>query len=119
MQFNTCELLKLISNVSDRVFIWTHYYDHNVIPKDRNLAHKFLSLNSIEYLGVSYEYSVQSYKDSLGWAGFFGGSKSTSKWLTRDSLMRALIEFRFTKIEVSFDHLDHPNGPALALCVMR
>lgn len=113
------ELLKLISNASDRIFIWTHYYDHSVISNNSNLAHKFSPLRPIEYLGVNYDYSVQSYKDALGWAGFCGGSQSTSKWLTRDSLMCALKEFGYTKIEVNFDQPDHPNGPALALCAAK
>lgn len=113
------ELLELISAASEKVFIWTHYYDHGIISSNPNLVHKFAPLQPVEHLGVTYEYSIQSYKDALGWAGFCGGNQSTSKWLTRDSLMWALREFGFTKIEVSFDDPNHPNGPALALCAMK
>ena len=34
---------------------------------------------------------------------------------TKDSLMRALTAFGFTKLTVNFEHPDHPHGPALAI----
>lgn len=116
---NPVELLDLISRASGAVYLWTHYYDPQIISDNPNLAHKFSPLESFDYQGVGYEIAVQSYKDSLGWSGFCGGSLPTSKWLTRDSLMRALHTFGFTRIEVSFEQPDHPNGPCLALCAMK
>ena len=109
-------LIRLLSGVTDRVFIWSHYYDAEVLSRRVELAHKFSAPVSFEDDGVSYEYSEQSYKESLGWAGFCGGPERVSKWLTRDSMMRALEHYGLTDIEVSFDAPDHPNGPALALC---
>jgi len=113
------QLLKLISEVSDRLFIWTHYYDQEVISNREDLRRKFSPLSSFEYDGVSYEYSTQAYQDSLEWTGFCGGSKPTSKWLTRDSIMRALEQYGYNDIQINFDHLDHQNGPAFALCARR
>ena len=113
------ELLKMISKVSDRAYLWTQYYDENIISKRPDLAHKFTAVRSFEYDGASYEYSTQSYKDSLNWAGFCGGPKPVSRWLTRDSIMRALRQYGFVDIQVGFDAPDHPNGPAFALCVKK
>ena len=113
------KLLKLISRASDRLFIWTHYYDQEVISNREDLRRKFSPLSSFEYDGVSYEYSTQAYQDSLEWTGFCGGSKPTSKWLTRDSIMRALEQYGFNNIQINFDHRDHQNGPAFALCARR
>ena len=113
------ELLKLISKVSDKTFLWTQYYDENIISKRPDLAHKFTAVRSFEYDRVSYEYSTQSYKDSLNWAGFCGGPKPVSRWLTRDSIIRALRQFGFVDIQVGFDAPDHPNGPAFALCAKK
>ena len=113
------QLLKLISEVSDRLFIWTHYYDQEVISNREDLRQKFNPLSSFEYDGVSYEYSTQAYQDSLEWTGFCGGTKPISKWLTRDSIMRALEQYGFNDIQINFDHLDHQNGPAFALCARR
>ncbi len=113
------KLLKLISKVSDKVFLWTHYYDKNIIPRRDDLAHKFSSVSSFEYDGVTYEYSTQSYKKALDWSGFCGGSNTISKWLTRESIIKVLKHFGFTDVKIGFDHLDHPNGPSFAVCAKK
>jgi SAM-dependent methyltransferase len=113
------ELLELISRVAGKVMLWTHYYDADVLTRNKQLAHKFTPLQSIEHAGVTYEFSTQSYKEALGWAGFCGGPLPTSKWLSRDSIMRALTAFGFTTISVNFDDPRHPNGPAFAICAQK
>jgi hypothetical protein len=113
------ELLKLISKVSDKIFIWTHYYDEKIISNKPDLAHKFTPARSLEYEGVSYEYSTQSYKDALEWTGFCGGPKPISKWLKRDSIIKALRQFGFVDIHINFDDYNHPNGPAFAICAKK
>lgn len=113
------KLLKLMSRVSHRLFIWTHYYDHKIISNRKGLNHKFNSVRSLEYEGVTYQYSTQSYKNALAWSGFCGGPKSVSKWLTRDSIIKALEQFGFKDIQINFEHLDHPNGPAFAICAQK
>ena len=115
-------LLKLMSRATDRLFIWSHYYDQGVIANRKELRHKFRPVSSFEYDGVSYEYSTQSYKDALDWLGFCGGSKPVSRWLTRDSVLKALRQFGFSDIQMgadNFDHPDHPNGPAFAICAQK
>lgn len=113
------ELLHLISKVSERAFIWTHYYDTDIITANDTLAHKFNPVCSMDYEGISYEYSTQSYKEALNWSGFCGGPQPVSKWLTRDSLIKALKQFGFVNIQINFDHHHHPNGPALAICAAK
>lgn len=113
------ELIKFMSKVSDRVFIWTHYYDQNIVRSRKELAHKFNDPMTIEYDGESYECATQSYKDALNWKGFCGGPKSVSKWLTKDSIIRALSHYGLSEIEINFDATDHPNGPAFAICAQR
>lgn len=113
------ELLKLASKMSSKIFIWTHYYDEKIISNNKDLSHKFSLVSSLEHEGVSYEYSTQSYKDSLDWPGFCGGAKPVSKWLTRNSIINALKHLKFVDIQIGFDHPDHPNGPAFAICARK
>ncbi|MGF1497021.1 MAG: class I SAM-dependent methyltransferase [Elainellaceae cyanobacterium] len=113
------KLLELMSKASDRLFIWTHYYSQEVITNREVLRPRFSPLQPSEYKGFSYEYSIQSYNEALNWSGFCGGSKPVSKWLTRDSILGALKQFGFTQIQVNFDHIEHPNGPAFAICASR
>lgn len=113
------KLLDLISRASYKVFLWTHYYDEKTILNNEGLKAKFTPVQSFEYDGNSYEYSTQSYNESLGWSGFCGGPEPISKWLTRDSIMKALKQFGFTDIQISFDDINHQNGPAFAICASR
>lgn len=113
------ELIKLMSGVSDRVFLWTHYYDAGILGKRKELAHKFNKLQTFDCDGISYEYVTQSYKDALKWSGFCGGPKSVSKWLTRESIIKALSQYGLSEISISFDDKDHQNGPAFAICAQR
>ena len=113
------ELLKLISKVSDRTMIWTHYYDEKMMATRPDLLNKFSGVNSFEYEGISYDYSTQSYQEALNWSGFCGGPKPVSKWLTRNSILKALKNFGYNDIKINFDSFDHQNGPSFAICAQR
>ncbi|MGG6295933.1 class I SAM-dependent methyltransferase [Leptolyngbya sp. AN02str] len=112
-------LLNLASKVSDRLFIWTHYYDHEIITNTEKLKHKFEPVQVVEFEGVPYETSQQSYKQALAWSGFCGGPQPVSRWLTRDSIIKALNQFGYKDLSVSFEQPDHPNGPAFAICARK
>jgi len=113
------ELIKLISKVSDKTLLWTHYFDDDILSKRNELSHKFSNVRTIHYEGVSYEYSVQSYKAALNWAGFCGGPKPESKWLTRGSIIKALQHYGFNDLTINFDDPNHQNGPAFAICARK
>jgi hypothetical protein len=113
------ELLKLMSEVSDKVFIWTHYYDETVISNNEVLKLKFEKVETKKYGEFMYQYCTQSYNDALGWEGFCGGPKPTSKWLTKESLLGALKQFGFNDIQINFEKADHQNGPSIAICAKK
>jgi len=116
---NPIELLELISQVTDRVFIWTHYYDREIITANKILSLKFGPLEAFEYRGDKYMAARQSYENALDWSGFCGGSQPTSKWLCRDSIIKCLKKLNFSKITIGFDDPSHPNGPAFAIYAKR
>lgn len=116
---NPIELLNLISNKTTKIFLWTHYYDSGVIKNNPDLAHKFSSIEELVFQSEKYEYSIQSYKEALGWAGLCGGPMPTSIWLTKESILKALHNFGFVDIAINFDHPDHPNGPSFGICASK
>jgi len=116
---NPIELLELISKVTDRVFLWTHYYDKEIIAENPNLSHKFGPLKTFEYNGEVYLAAEQAYKSALKWVGFCGGTQPKSKWLCRESIIKCLRNFGFKDITVGFEDRKHPNGPAFAVCAKR
>jgi len=113
------ELLDSISKVTGRVYIWTHYYDPEVVRRRKDLQRKLGPVRAIQHGDVTYEGVTQAYKGALRWDGFCGGSKPVSTWLTRESILEALRRFGFTDIRIGFEEPDHQNGPAFAICASK
>jgi hypothetical protein len=61
----------------------------------------------------------QSYMKALDWAGFCGGSASTSYWLTRDSLLGVMEELGLS-VQIGSDEKEsNPNGPCITGTALR
>ena len=112
-------LLALMAKVSDRLMVWTHYYDDALIKSNPGLARKFGRPRTELRDGVELLMADQSYLDSLKWKGFCGGSSTGSVWLGRDSILDYLRSLGFEKIDIAFETPTHPNGPAFAVCARR
>jgi hypothetical protein len=109
-------LLSLLCRRTDRLFIWTHYFDAEVTAgrEDRSLYAAPEELDGSGYWGAKRLYP----EAALTWQGFSGGSDSYSIWLQRESILRFLDNAGFD-VEVNFDQRDHPNGAAFALCARK
>ncbi|MCK5719458.1 MAG: class I SAM-dependent methyltransferase [Thiomargarita sp.] len=110
------ELIHLISKVSRKVVIWTHYYDQKLIKNNPNIkADKFSADLEVEYEGFKHIVHKQNYQDALGWAGFCGGGENFSMWLSRQDILSCLNYFGFNELRFEFEQADHPNGPSFCL----
>lgn len=109
-------LLERITSKADRIMIWTHYYDHDVIQtrEDNIQFAKPVTLKGTNYRGAKRFYP----EAALAWRGFSGGSENYAIWLERDSLLRFFTDRGF-ETSVAFDQIPNPNGPALAICARR
>jgi len=117
---NPVELIALLANrCTQYIFLWTHYYDHEIIAGDPNLIHKFSDPISSEYSGFSHQLYRQDYKTALGWSGFCGGNAPISYWMKRDDILDCLRHFGFDDLRISFDQPNHPNGPSFAIAAIR
>lgn len=108
-------LLEKIAAHTNNLFLWTHYYDVDVITSNTTLAKKFNPTIVSNRNGIRTESVIQSYLEALNWNGFCGGSADTSIWLTRSTILDYLNCLGFTMIEINHEHLNHPNGPAFSL----
>lgn len=117
---NPVELISLLAKCCrTHLLIWTHYYDE-AWAKARNLQGKFPFTEQADYAGFSHSLVRQNYEgEALGWAGFCGGSLHYSNWMYRNEIVACLEYFGFTRIQINFDHYDHPNGPAFTLLASR
>lgn len=116
---NPVELIGLIAKASYKVFIWTHYYDKNIINSQPNLAIKFTDQFTQEYQGFSHSLYRQEYTRALDYAGFCGGSLPHSHWMQREDILSCLRYFGFKDIRINFEELNHPNGPCMAIVAIR
>jgi hypothetical protein len=116
---NPIELLSSVARVSDRLFVWTHYYDEARIAREPTLARRFTG--AITAYADSFRHTLHrfDYADVLATPAYCGGGAGFCYWLERSDLLGALRHFGFTRVEVGFDDVDHPHGPSLALVATR
>ncbi len=117
---NPVELLSLISQVTDKIFIWTHYYDRDILEANpHKIAKKFPSSISAEHNGFKHTLYRYEYLTALADAGFCGGSQAFSYWMSRADILAAIEYLGFNDIKINFEQLDHPNGPSFAVLAIR
>lgn len=117
---NPVELLSLISQVTDKIFIWTHYYDRDLLAANpHKIAKKFPSSISAEYNGFKHTLYRYEYLTALADPGFCGGSQAFSYWMSRGDILAALEYLGFNEIRINFEKPDHPNGPSFAVLAIR
>lgn len=101
------------------LFLWTHYYDRELIAANPALAAKHTGSFRGRHDGFEYVLSRYEYRAALDWGGFCGGSAPYAHWMSRPDILKCLEHFGFGDIRINFDHVCHPNGPALALIAKR
>jgi Protein of unknown function (DUF1698) len=109
------ELIALLAPASDRLMLWTHIYDEEVISARPELARRFSAEHRSTHQGFEHTLHRFEYAEALSAGGFCGGSARYSSWLTRADLMAALDHFGWGVDAISFEQPLHPHGPALAL----
>lgn len=118
------KLIELLSQKSDRIFFWTHYYEPNLNLWNQKLLQserwEFGRTQVIEG-AIARNVRVVRYKynEALGWAGFCGGPGLGSSWIYKDDFLKILTDLGFDLLEISFDTPDHANGPAFCVWAER
>jgi Protein of unknown function (DUF1698) len=115
---NPAELLALIAGCSDRLYLWTHYYDPEIIPATPHLARKFGGAIDADYNGFQHTLYRHTYEYSTT-DTFIGGDHPYSHWMTREGLLQALDYFGFGDIEINFEIPNHPSGSCFSLIAVK
>ena len=116
---NPVELIELLSRTATSLFLWSHYYDHDVIQANPRLAAKFHPAKSAVHAGFAHTVHPQDYGPALQWSGFCGGSAPGSNWMSRADLLACLEHFGYRVLGIAFDEPHHQNGPSLALAATK
>lgn len=116
---NPVEVLDQIGRVTNRVFLWTHYYDEALLAANPETAHRVMPGQPSESAGFRHDLYRHDYGRALGHRGFCGAGALYSNWLTRDAIVGALRHFGFDQIEIGLEQPRHVNGPAFCIAASR
>jgi hypothetical protein len=104
-------LVESISKVTDKCFVWTHYYDkahYPGVPREVCFDPR--------YPGVKIHSKENKDMDS---GRFWGGNRSISVWLDRDDLISTFHRVGFHKIDIVSEDVDHIHGACLSFAARR
>lgn len=119
-------MLRKFCGMSDRIFIWTHYFDPDVSKWHRNARlarhlgkwnHRKVKTQDVD--GVTVRTVQQNYLRILDWVGFCGGTEKHSNWMFREDMLNVVRSCGMTDIRINFDEPGHPHGPAFAFVASR
>jgi len=108
-------LLYDICSRCHKLYLWTHYYDADLVKRNEIVRRRLGPALHQEFKGLRYEAHSYNYEITLEWSGFCGGSAPTCLWLTRDSILNALGHFGFRIVGIAYEEPDHPHGPCFAI----
>ena len=100
------------------MYLWTHYYDSEIISKSDGLLGQFSAGIEIEFEGFRCT-AYEQRQETAGWHRFHHGSGNFSFWMTRECILSCLKYFGFMDITTRFDQPDHRYGPSIALLATR
>jgi len=118
-QQDPVSLLDLAGRVSDRLFIWSHYYDEAVLSARPDLWPKFTTSTKATTAGFTHTLHRYEYGAALEWGGFCGGLAPWTTWMDRDDILGSLEHLGFVDLAIAFDEPEHPNGPAFCVAGRR
>jgi hypothetical protein len=113
------ELLHLLARATDRLFLWTHYHDSEVMQRDPNLARRFPGSSSAEFDGFPHTLYRYEYQEALQLKSFCGGSAAFAHWLSRTDILAYLDHLGFKDVRIGFDEPNHPHGPCFAVAARK
>lgn len=112
-------LLESMARVTDRIAVWTHYFDAAVFEEPAFRRVFAPESEFIEWRGHTIELRRHAYLESLDWSGFCGGSEETTLWIARQGLFDVLAELGLTDIHIYYEDPKHPFGPCIMFLASR
>jgi hypothetical protein len=112
-------LIRSIGQRARAAFIWTHYYDVDVLSRNVRTAHRVRPGRRTVVDGFSCDLFVHEYGTVRTTAAFCGPATEVAHWMRREDIERAFRHFGFTTFETAFEQPDHVNGPAFSFVAVK
>jgi hypothetical protein len=115
------ELIDLIARRTDRVALWTHYYDREIIESKPVLERFKMAEMEQTFRSRRYRLYPFTYGAERNCNTFCGGSQLSANWLSRSDLIAALqaVGFKNQVISPEYDDPDHSLAPALLVTAWK
>jgi len=115
---NPVELIELLSRRVSKLFVWTHFYDSELVEADPRVASNFAGNWEAEHAGFRHTLHAHGYGEALDWKGFCGGGAESSTWMEKGQMLEAVVRFGFSLVSERPEY-EHPHGPAVWLAFER
>jgi hypothetical protein len=118
-------LVRRIAEVTDRIFLWTHYFEPDLSKWHPETAERIGSKWVVDETmvdrsaGCEVRMVPMLYQEAMGWSGFCGGPESFARWIYKDDILALLRQLGFADLTVAFDETGHINGPSFAVFATR
>ena len=119
------DLLRKMAGVSNRLFLWTHFYEPDISKWATSLQQEIgtkwrpIEVQEFKINDLTIRVVPHYYGEALGWAGFCGGPEIGSKWIYKEDLLLALKALGYNDIRIAFETLDHQNGPSFCVLAQK
>ncbi len=114
---NPVELLELLAQRCDALFLWTVFYDPEFVAANPVPGAKFSEALAMEHAGYPHTLHRFNYGPSLDWKGFCGGGDVFSYWMEKAEIIGALERFGFRHIRS--EQQPNVHGSALMLAARK
>jgi Methyltransferase domain len=106
-------LIKVICNVTDKCFVWTHYYND-----ERGNVEGIRTKRHVNISGFDAEYYELEYPDREDGA-FLGGNRDVRAWMTHDGITSCFKYFGLNEVTILSDAPLTPAGACLSFAASR
>jgi hypothetical protein len=114
------EALRLISERSSRLLLWTHYYDAEILATNDAALARFSGSEAHETPdGFRYTAYRHEYGEALSTPAFCGGANDHSFHLERGDILGYLERLGFTKIDIGFESREAAPFPSLTVLAQK
>jgi hypothetical protein len=113
-------LIELISQRSNALYLWTHYYGEAEMPEGDSRRKAFSGQVIIRpFDGLDIRLHKRSYHGAWKNKSFCGGIYDDHSWLEKEQLFALLIKVGYNVIQTEHDSMDNPHGPCISIFARR
>jgi hypothetical protein len=113
-------LIELMSQRSDALYLWTHFYGEAEMPPGdtRRLAFSG-DVATQSFKGLDVRLHKRSYHDAWKDKSFCGGIYDEHSWLEKEHIFAVLKSVGYQDLRIAHESTSNPNGPSISIFARR